>query len=165
MYVVASINFKKKVLIKSRHATRKEAEEARDTRMSKLFGMAAETYFHVFGPRQLKKKIEEQKAATQARKKKGQDKAAKTREKNKAKGKKPKFILCPTCNAKSKKLYSEMGGMQTRQCKNGHQFEVDTFFGFETSKRPIVSAMRTPFDSIDTSYMRRRYGDAYKGSE
>ena len=163
MYVVASINCKDKVLIKSRHETREEAEKARDARMAKLHGMAAETYFYVLGPRQLKKKLEEQKAAATARRKKGQERAAKTREKNKKKGKKPRFILCPTCNAKSKKLYSEMGGMQTRQCKNGHLFEVDTFFGFETSKRRINSAMRTPFDSIDPGYMQRRYGSDYKG--
>ncbi len=158
MYVVASINCKGKVLIKSRHETRKEAETARDERMSKLFGMAAETYFHILGPRQLKKALEEQKEAAQARRKKGQEKAAKTREKNKKKGKKPHFILCPTCGAKSKKLYSEMGGLQTRRCKNGHEFEVDTFFGFETSKRRIASSARSPLDGIDPSYMRRRYG-------
>jgi len=163
MYVVASINYKKKVLIKSRHETREEAERARDVRMSKLHGMAAETYFHVLGPRQLKKKIEEQKAAAAARRKKGQERAAKTREKNKEKGKRPRFILCPTCGAKSKKLYSEMGGLQTRQCRNGHLFEVDTFFGFETTKRRIASAMRTPFDNIDPGFMRRRYGSDYKG--
>lgn len=38
------------------------------------------------------------------------------------------FILCPTCNNKSKLIYSEMGGLQTRRCKLGHLFEVDTFF-------------------------------------
>jgi len=162
MYVVASINYKKKVTIRSRHETREEAEKARDARMAKLFGAAAETYFHILGPRQLKKKLEEQKAAAEARKKAGQKRAAKTREKNKKKGKKPHFILCPTCNAKSKKLYSEMGGMQTRRCQNGHEFEVDTFFGFETSKRRIQSSVRSPFDGIDPSYMRRRYGDDHK---
>ena len=48
------------------------------------------------------------------------------------------YILCPVCNAKSKKLYSEMGGLQTRKCKSGHYFEVDMFFGFETSKRQVA---------------------------
>jgi len=163
MYVVASINYKKKVTIKSRHETREEAEKARDKRMSKLFGAAAETYYHILGPRQLKKALEAFKERTADRRKAGQQKAAEKRAKNKAKGKKPHFILCPTCGAKSKKLYSEMGGLQTRKCKNGHLFEVDTFFGFETSKRRINSAMRTPFDSIDPSFMNRRYGSDYKG--
>lgn len=36
-----------------------------------------------------------------------------------------KFVLCPTCGAKSRKLYSEMGGLQTRECHNGHRFEYD----------------------------------------
>lgn len=43
--------------------------------------------------------------------------------------KKPTFILCPRCEAKSKKLFSEMGGLQTRVCQNGHKFAVDTFGG------------------------------------
>jgi hypothetical protein len=36
-----------------------------------------------------------------------------------------RFILCPTCGAKSRKLYSEMGGYQTRMCQNGHEFNYD----------------------------------------
>lgn len=40
--------------------------------------------------------------------------------------KKPRnFILCPTCKAKSKMLSTEMGGYQTRECKNGHRFNYD----------------------------------------
>ena len=35
------------------------------------------------------------------------------------------FVTCPTCQAKSKKLYSEMGGVETRRCQNGHLFEYD----------------------------------------
>jgi hypothetical protein len=30
-----------------------------------------------------------------------------------------------------------MGGLQTRQCKKGHLFEVDMFFGWESNKRRI----------------------------
>ena len=71
----------------------------------------------------------------------GAKKAAAERKKN---GTKPKFILCPTCNAKSKKLFSEMGGLQTRRCQNGHSFEVDTYFGFETHKRRVENTDR-PF--------------------
>lgn len=35
------------------------------------------------------------------------------------------FITCPRCAAKSKVLRTEFGGLQTRQCKNGHIFEWD----------------------------------------
>lgn len=32
---------------------------------------------------------------------------------------KRKFIRCPKCKGKSRKLRSEMGGLQTRECSNG----------------------------------------------
>ena len=35
------------------------------------------------------------------------------------------YILCPHCRAHSKLLYSEMGWLQHRKCKNGHEFEYD----------------------------------------
>lgn len=38
---------------------------------------------------------------------------------------KRRFILCPTCGAKSKLISSEMGGYQTRRCQNGHEFNYD----------------------------------------
>jgi len=43
--------------------------------------------------------------------------------------KKKTYILCPHCHAHSKLLFSEMGGLQTRKCKNGHQFEYDKWIG------------------------------------
>lgn len=52
----------------------------------------------------------------------GAKKAAETRKKE---GVKPHFVLCPTCKSKSKMLYSEMGGLQTRVCKRGHRFTYD----------------------------------------
>lgn len=40
--------------------------------------------------------------------------------------KKPRrFVLCPQCGAKSRVLYSEFGGYQTRLCQNGHEFNHD----------------------------------------
>jgi len=39
--------------------------------------------------------------------------------------KKGRFIVCPVCESKSKKLYQEMGGLQTRLCHQGHEFEYD----------------------------------------
>jgi hypothetical protein len=43
--------------------------------------------------------------------------------------KKPTFILCPHCQATSKLLSSEMGGYQTRRCKDGHEFNYDKWIG------------------------------------
>lgn len=80
-------------------------------------------------------------------------KAAATRKKN---GTKKRFILCPTCDSKSKKLFSEMGGLQTRMCKRGHKFEVDTFFGFETDKRRVENTDR-PF-MVNGNYNDYVYG-------
>ena len=161
-YIVTISTWTKKVNIKSRHETREEAEEARKAREKKCFGMAADTIYEILGPEQMVKVMEDEKAASDARRKLGAKRAAEKRAKNKEKGKKPNFILCPTCGAKSKKLYSEMGGMQTRKCRNGHLFEVDTFFGFETTKRRIQDASRSVCDGIDPSYMSRRYGSDYR---
>ena len=72
--------------------------------------------------------------------------------------KKPHFILCPTCEAKSKKLSTEMGGLQTRKCKNGHLFEVDMFFGFETNKRRVATADRPFFSPNGEDYNDYVYG-------
>lgn len=81
-------------------------------------------------------------------------KAAKTRKKN---GTVAHFVLCPTCDSKSKKLFSEMGGLQTRKCRNGHYFEVDTFFGFETDKRRVERVDR-PVYTGPMSYTDYVYG-------
>jgi hypothetical protein len=42
-----------------------------------------------------------------------------------------RFILCPICGAKSKKLGSYFGGVQVRVCRGQarHRFEIDTFMG------------------------------------
>jgi hypothetical protein len=72
--------------------------------------------YRVCGPVQLKKLVAEVEAEQAERRKAGAKKAA---------SKPKKFILCPTCGCKSKKLYSEMGGLETRECKNGHLFESD----------------------------------------
>lgn len=40
-----------------------------------------------------------------------------------------KFILCPTCDSKSRQLSSEMGGYQTRRCTRGHVFNYDKWIG------------------------------------
>jgi hypothetical protein len=105
-----------------------------------------------------------------ANRKKGAERRAKKVAENKARGKKPHFITCPTCGSKSKKLRSEMGGLQTRQCKKGHYFEVDTFFGFESHKRRVERIDRPLFVmKADGSpgnyndYIQGRYKDDPQG--
>ena len=82
------------------------------------------------------------------------------------------FILCPTCQSKSKLLFSEMGGLQTRRCKKGHNFEVDTFFGFETNKRRVertdrpvyvMAADGGPGNYVD--YIEGRYKNDPEGKQ
>jgi hypothetical protein len=94
--------------------------------------------YRVVGPIQYKKLLAEVKGIQDARRKKGSEKAAKTRAKNAAKGIKPSFICCPTCGAKSKKLYSEMGGLQTRKCQNGHHFEYDKWIADRVFWNPVA---------------------------
>ena len=38
---------------------------------------------------------------------------------------KKQFVLCPRCKSKSRVLFTEFGGLQTRQCGRGHRFEYD----------------------------------------
>lgn len=76
----------------------------------------------ILSPRQyaaLVKKIEERKASRRAA---GAKKAAASRKKN---GVTPRRIKCPRCQSTSKVLYSEMGGLQTRRCRLGHEFQHD----------------------------------------
>jgi hypothetical protein len=43
-----------------------------------------------------------------------------------------RFVLCPKCGGKSRKLCSEMGGLETRQCSSkscGCVFEWDRWIG------------------------------------
>jgi hypothetical protein len=68
------------------------------------------------------------------------------------------FVLCPTCQSKSKKLSSEMGGLQTRRCQRGHLFEVDMFFGIEINKRRVEHTERPWFSPTGGSYNDWVYG-------
>jgi hypothetical protein len=63
------------------------------------------------------------------KKKKSLEKRRATMAKKTPDQKKKTYILCPRCRAHSKMLYSEMGGLQTRVCKNGHSFEYDKWIG------------------------------------
>lgn len=49
-----------------------------------------------------------------------------------------RFVLCPKCKAKSKVLYTEMGGYQTRRCRNGHQFGYDKWIADRAFWGPLL---------------------------
>src|SRR5690606_27819668 len=68
-----------------------------------------------------------------------------------------RFILCPTCQTKSKKLRSEMGGLQTRRCQNGHYFEADTWGGFGAHSIRRVERIDRPV-LVFGSYLDYIYG-------
>jgi len=58
-----------------------------------------------------------------------------------------RFIKCPKCGASSKKLYSEMGGYQTRLCKNRHQFNYDKWIGDRVATIAIFTGnIADPYD-------------------
>jgi hypothetical protein len=121
--VTKSWNGKLSMRVKSTHATRSAAESA-ERKAFKFFidhNMDLPDY-RVLGPIQLKK-LQEQVA--QVKKFRRAEAVKKTQKTRKERGSKPTFIKCPHCGAKSKKLYSEMGGLQTRRCQNGHHFEHD----------------------------------------
>ena len=138
--VTHSWNGKTTLKLKGMFASRSIAIKAEKKLRSFNFGGYNERPdYRILGPIQLAKLVAELNQEKAKRRKEAAAKATKTRKEN---GTKPHFILCPTCNAKSKKLFSEMGGLQTRRCKNGHNFEVDTFFGFETNKRRVQQTDR-----------------------
>jgi hypothetical protein len=156
--VTHSWNGKTTLKIKGRYTSKVAAKKAEKKLLSSCFnhryyGLAKPDY-RILDPKQLAALVAELDQEKSKRRKAAIAKAAKTRKEN---GTKPHFILCPTCNAKSKKLFSEMGGVQTRHCKNGHDFEVDTFFGFETNKRRVERTDR-PLYTGPMSYPNYVYG-------
>ena len=125
--------------------TREGALAIQEARLKNTFGGAGDaiSQWNVMSVPQIKKALKEIAEKTSERRKAGAEKAAK-----KAKN----FILCPTCQAKSKKLYSEMGGLETRQCKNGHLFESDHKWGIPA--RRIENADRGFFVGPSLRYGR-----------
>jgi hypothetical protein len=116
--VLVSTTWKGKRTLKTRGTatTRKAAEQ-----IQRQLSEKSDALYKVLGPVQLRKLQAEIAAETAARRKAGARKAAAKRA---ASG--TNFILCPNCKAKSKRLYSEMGGLQTRRCQNGHIFTFDS---------------------------------------
>lgn len=107
--------------IKRSFSNRKAATIYKRTLYSKLPDHIRADY-RVVSEKELSKMQEKKMAKQRRNRKRGAQKAAEAR-----KGCKLNYITCPKCNAKSKKLYSEMGGLQTRLCHNGHQFEWDSY--------------------------------------
>ena len=148
--VTHSWNGKLKLTSKGRYDTRSDA----DARLKELLdrcekcGLNVPDY-RVVNPTQLKALQDERAVISTARRKKGAEKAAKTRAKNAERGIKPSFICCPSCGAKSKKLYSEMGGLQTRKCQNGHTFEYDKWIADRAFWNP-VAAVPLIFKKVST---------------
>lgn len=95
--------------------------------------------YQILGDRKLKALEEEIKGEQSARRKAGAQKAKETIAKH---GK--KFVLCPSCQSKSKKLFSEMGGLETRQCTHGHRFEYDRWIDDRAWAGPHVGAVFRP---------------------
>ncbi len=120
--VSKSWNGKRKLVTKGESKTYREVEQIKDRLEyynNRTFGIIPD--YRILGPKQLKALQAEIKAEQDARRKGGAKKAAETRKKRGPNN----FILCPKCKAKSKLLFSEFGGLQTRRCQNGHQFEHD----------------------------------------
>lgn len=107
---------KRTLKVKSTHTNRRDAQVA----LVALYARSDAEY-RILGPVQMKKLQAEIKTEEHARRVKGAQKAKKTIAENGGKT----FICCPSCGAKSKKLFSEMGGLQTRKCAKGHTFEYD----------------------------------------
>jgi hypothetical protein len=125
----------KKLTVKGVFGSKADAELEKD-RLKKIGG----GWYKVCGPRTFARMTNELKDEQQKRRSNGAKKAAKTKKEKSERGALT-YILCPGCKAKSKLLYSEMGGLQQRRCHNGHRFEVDTYYGFRHSYR----LHRSPF--------------------
>jgi hypothetical protein len=125
--------------VKKQTKSKRACEHERDRLEKTIGGMDAD--YRVVDEAGYKKLHAEREKIFEENRKAGAERRKKSIAQRKKEGRKPHFILCPTCNAKSKKLFSEMGGFQTRRCQNGHAFEVDTFFKgmgwVETNKRRV----------------------------
>lgn len=121
------------VKFKAHFATKEEAK-AELAKMLARPGVDAD--YRVVGPKQLKELVVKDAEKRAERRQAGAKKAAETRKKNGPNN----FIRCPTCGCKSKKLFSEMGGLQTRKCTNGHLFEYDKWIADRAFWGPIMGA-------------------------
>jgi len=123
-----SVKFSK-FKIKASFKTKAEAQVGRKELIEKAAKYGFDVYYDILSDVQVREQWAEQAAKS---KELAAKKRAKTLSKRTPEEKKQVFVLCPRCKAKSKKLCSEMGGLQTRVCRNGHEFAYDTFGGRNT---------------------------------
>ena len=119
--VSKSFNGKRRLAKKGEYKTHQEAGKEENRLLGYAETLNTNPDYRILGPKQLKTLQDEIKQEQNVRRAAGVKKAAETRKKRGPNN----FILCPKCKAKSKLLYSEFGGLQTRQCQNGHKFEFD----------------------------------------
>lgn len=134
--VLVSVRWGKgrKIVHRGWAATRPAAEQIR-----KQWQEKSDADYRVLGPKQLKVLEEEIAKEQAARKQASRAKAAAKRQANKDAGRLPHFILCPTCRVRTKLLYSEMGGLQTRRCQRGHIFTYDKWIADRAFWNPVAA--------------------------
>lgn len=112
-----------KFKVKSSHPSKDAAQEAIEAIRRRSPGGELQAYYEILTTDEVKARNEDAKRASALAR-------AGTAAKNAAAGKAKKpSTPCPVCQATSRKLFSEMGGLQTRKCRNGHTFAYDTFGG------------------------------------
>lgn len=130
--------------VKKQTKSKRACEHERDRLEKTIGGMSAD--YRVLDEAGYKKLHAEMERVFAENRKAGAARRSRAAAERRAAGHKPHFILCPTCGCKSRKLFSEMGGLQTRRCQRGHHFEVDTFFKgmgwVETNKRRVENIDR-----------------------
>lgn len=140
-----SWNGRDTIRFKGYDLTQEGADHFKELLLSRLADKGSGADYRVLSPRKLGallKAVQEQQAARRA---KGAKKAAATRAKT---PKEARFVCCPTCGAKSKKLFSEMGGLQTRKCQRGHTFEYDKWIADRAFWGPITGSGPIPESAI-----------------
>lgn len=126
--------------VRSVHPTRSEADKALKARVAKLSGAAAEADYTVMSDRQLAAFRSTVASNVAQRRAAGAVKAAAKRAARAAAGEAPRFVLCNRCGARSKKLCSEFGGLETRRCQAGHEFTYDRWIADRAFWNPIGAA-------------------------
>lgn len=116
---VGNGKYDRKTKILGEFKTRGLANKARKERLERCPKHIYPVY-RVLSPKELQELKDEIAAERKENRMTGAQKAARTRKERGAAA----YTLC-RCGAKSKKLYSEMGGLETRLCQNGHRFEFD----------------------------------------
>jgi vacuolar-type H+-ATPase subunit H len=144
-----SDSFRRKFVVKAKAESRETADKINRELSDRLnkFDFNQDKRFGVKLCTSLRYKILSEKKYQEMladRKKSSNEKRKKTLAKKVDKTK--TYILCPRCHAHSKLLFSEMGGLQTRRCKNGHQFEHDKWIG---DRLLSIAAFGNPVKAVE----------------